>query len=123
MGMTPDETVTRYCLAWDEPDAERRRAILAEVWAEDGRYTDPTVDLSGVEALVAHIGRVQETYPGSHIERLSAVDLHHDVLRFTWRRVLADGQPRPDGIDFGALAPDGKLALIVGFFGPVNPQA
>jgi hypothetical protein len=118
--MTPEETVTRYCAAWDEPDALRRRAILQEVWAADGRYTDPTVDLEGVDALGAHIGRVQETYPGSHIERLSAVDLHHDVLRFTWRRMLADGQPRPDGVDFGVLAPDGKLALIVGFFGPVK---
>jgi hypothetical protein len=48
------------------------------------------------------------------------VDLHHDVLRFAWRMVLADGRALPDGIDFGELGPDGKLARIVGFFGPVK---
>ena len=118
--MTPEETVTRYCTGWDEPDPARRRAILQEVWAEDGRYTDPAVDVTGVDALSAHIGRVLETYPGSRIERLSTVDLHHAMLRFTFRRVLADGTARPEGIDFGELAADCKLSRIVGFLGPLK---
>jgi hypothetical protein len=118
--MTTEETVDRYCAAWNEPDPERRRAILAEAWDPGARYTDPTVDLTGVDALVAHIGGVQKTYPGARITRLSAVDLHHDVLRFAWRMVLADGTALPEGIDFGALGPDGKLTRIAGFFGPVQ---
>ena len=118
--MTQEETVDRYCRAWNEPDPERRRAILTEAWGADARYTDPTVDLRGVDALADHIGGVHATYPGARIERLSAVDRHHDVLRFAWRMVLADGRALPDGIDFGELGPDGKLARIVGFFGPVK---
>jgi SnoaL-like domain len=118
--MTPEETVDRYCAAWNEPDPERRRALLREAWDPGARYADPTADVTGVDALAAHIGNVHATYPGARIERLSAVDLHHDVLRFAWRMVLGDGQALPDGIDFGQLGPDGKLTRIIGFFGPVK---
>jgi hypothetical protein len=58
-------------------------------------------------------------FPGSTIVMTSNVDVHHDVLRFTWKRILADGSSRPEGIDFGELA-DGKIQRIIGFFGPLE---
>ncbi len=107
-----------YCGAWNEPDPARREELLAPVWAANATYTDPTVHTTGLAALVAHIGTVQAGRPGSRVVRTSAVDQHHGLVRFAWRRILADGTALPEGVDFGELGDDGKLRRIVGFFGP-----
>jgi hypothetical protein len=111
--------VDAYCLAWDEADAVRREAILKTVWVEGATYTDPNVHVSGVGELVEHIGRVLERYPGSRIVRTSAVDTHHSVARFGWKKVLADGSSLPEGIDFVEFSGAGAIQRVVGFFGPL----
>jgi hypothetical protein len=93
---------------------------LKAVWAEDATYTDPTVHLTGVAELVEHIGRVLGQYPGSRIVRTSAVDAHHSVARFGWKKVLADGSSLPEGIDFVAFSDAGAIQRVVGFFGPLR---
>jgi hypothetical protein len=113
--------ITDYADAWCEPNPAARKALLDRCWAEDGTYTDPTADIAGRQQLVEHIGGFFERFPGARIARTSAVDAHHGMLRFTWRMVLSDGQVFTEGIDFGRLSPDGRLAGIVGFFGPVAP--
>ena len=116
-----EQAIAIYCAAWNETDAGKRDALLAQVWADDATYTDPTVHLVGRRALVAHIDAVFARYPGSTIEMTSAVDAHHTVARFAWKKVLADGTALPEGIDFAEVGPDGKLIRIVGFFGPLAP--
>jgi hypothetical protein len=39
-------------------------------------------------------------------------------MRFTWAMVTADGKEQTRGMDFGELAPDGRIRRITGFFGP-----
>jgi hypothetical protein len=116
-----ERAIAIYCAAWNETDAIKRDALLRQVWADDATYTDPTVHLVGRRALVAHIDTVFARYPGSSIAMTSAVDAHHMVARFAWKKVLADGTSLPDGIDFAEIGPDGKLTRIVGFFGPLAP--
>jgi hypothetical protein len=111
--------VTGYCDAWNESDPARRRKILEPIWAQGATYTDPTVDLTGIDELVGHIDRVFGKYPGSRIVRTSVVDVHHSVLRFTWHKELADGRALAESIDIGEISGDGKLGRIVGFFGPI----
>lgn len=114
--MQLDQIIATYCEAWDEADEQSRHGKLAKIWAEDATYTDPTVHTLGLEQLVEHIGHVIRKYPGSRIELTSAIDAHHRVFRFSWRKVLADGTALPEGVDFGELSDDGKLQRIVGFF-------
>ena len=109
--------VLAYVTAWNELDAAARASLLARCWADDAVYVDPTVELRGREALVAHIGKVQASRPGAHLEMMSGVDLHHNVVRFLWRQVRADGSTAPVSIDFGEVDTAGKLTKIVGFFG------
>lgn len=117
------EIVEAYCAAWNVADAGERQALLEKSWAVDGTYTDPRTDLAGRAALFAHIARVQAGRPGSRIEMVGALDLHHSVLRFAWRLVDARGATVVEGVDFGEFAADGRLQRIVGFFGPVpQPQ-
>ena len=120
--MSVDDAIAAYCAAWNEIDPIKRYRILAAIWADDATYTDPTAHAVGREALVAHIGTVCARFPGSAIVMTSGVDFHHNVLRFTWKRVLADGISRPEGIDFGEIAASGKIQRIVGFFGPLEPR-
>ncbi len=114
--------IDTYCAAWNEADAARRAALLAEVWARGATYTDPTVHATGADELSAHIGGVQRARPGARIVRTSAVDAHHGVARFAWRLVQADGTALPEGLDFAVLNPEQTaIERIVGFFGPLRP--
>lgn len=109
--------VTTYMAAWNEPHAAIRQSLLAKCWGDGGVYIDPTVSLSGRDALGAHIAKIRAARPGSRLEFMSGIDVHHDVVRFLWRLVRADGTCGDVSIDFGEVGADGKLAKIVGFFG------
>jgi uncharacterized protein (TIGR02246 family) len=112
--------VDTYAQAWSDPDPGVRREHLATVWADGASYTDPTVHVVGRDALAAHIDGVLAQLPGAQIERTSRVDGYGDVARFAWRLVQADGTALPEGLDFVELTEDGRIARIVGFFGPLE---
>jgi len=88
----------RYIASWNETDPAARRALVADLWAEDGRYTDPLVAVAGREAIDAALGAVQGRFAGLVFTLRGPVDGHHDIARFTW-----------------ALGPEGGEALVVGF--------
>jgi hypothetical protein len=74
--------------------------------------------LSGRDALSRHIAAVQAGRPGARLEFMSGIDVHHNLVRFLWRLVRADGTCGDTSIDFGEIGPDGRLVRIIGFFGP-----
>jgi hypothetical protein len=114
--------VDRYCNAWSEPDAARRQQLLDGVWADDGTYTDPLSHVSGRAALSSLIDGFLKQYPSARMVLSSAVDMHHDRLRFNWKFVAGDGSVAMEGMDFGEIGPDNRLRRIVGFFGPPAPR-
>lgn len=114
-------TAETYMLAWNTPDREVRRCLLASAWSERGRFVDPTADVVGVDALVDHIGGYLKQFPGTRIEPSGPVMAHHDVIHFPWR-IVAGGKTVIEGKDFGQLDRQGKLVLLVGFF-PSPPPA
>ena len=111
------EVVAEYVAAWGETDAEKRQALIERAWAEDGSYVDPVADIEGRGALSELIAGFHAQSPGSTIVKTSGIDQHHDKIRFAWAMRGADGKTLLEGIDVGEVAPDGKLALIVGFWG------
>src|SRR5580704_5666747 len=110
--------VTTYGSAWNEPDEAARRQLLESAWADHGTYCDPTANVEGREALVAHIGAFQVAMPGHTIDVVTAADEHDGHLRFGWVMHSTDGSSVLEGMDYGHLADDGRLERIVGFFGP-----
>ena len=114
--------VTQYMAAWNETDTEARDALLEQCWADGGVYVDPNVQLIGRDALSRHIAKVQAGRSGARLEFMSGIDLHHNVLRFLWRLVRADGTCGDTSIDFGEIGTDEKLTKIIGFFGPAPQQ-
>jgi hypothetical protein len=110
--------VGNYMDAWNEADETARLALLDRCWSDRGRYVDPTVDLQGRTALAQHIAKVRAARPGARLEFVSGIDVHHNVVRFLWRLVRADGSVGDTSIDFGEVDQSGLLVRIIGFFGP-----
>ena len=109
------ETVEAYLATWNETDAGRRQAGIARAWASDGRYRDPLMASDGHAGIDAMVAGVQARFPGFVMRRTSKVDSHNGSARFSWSLGPADGPAVVEGVDFCALAPDGRLASVVGF--------
>ena len=110
------KTLTQYMAAWNEPDHTARHALLEQCWSNAGVYLDPNVSLAGRDALATKIGEVLASRPGARLEFMSGIDVHHNVVRFLWRLVRADGSCGDISIDFGEVGPDGRLVRNIGFF-------
>ncbi|MEP3248119.1 MAG: nuclear transport factor 2 family protein [Sneathiella sp.] len=120
--MPIDDLVDAYCACWADMDSEQRLVRLTTVFAENGFYHDPTVQISGLKAFEKHIASVVTQRPGSIIERTTGIDLHHNTARFGWNLKLADGKKLPEGIDIIWLdESEEKITGILGFFGPLKP--
>ena len=120
---TIDQLIDTYCAAWSDPDPTRRREILGGVWADGATYTDPTVHAAGLDAVLAHIATVVARRPGAMVVRTSVVDAHHDLARFAWHVVQADGATLPEGLDLAEISASGQIRRIIGFFGPLAGTA
>jgi hypothetical protein len=118
---TTEEIVVAYVAAWSETDEGKRRTLLEKSWAENGTYSDPTVEVVGGEALIQHIGDIHQQFTDCRILLTSRVDAHHGRLRFTWAMVNPEGIRVSEGIDFGEVGSDGRLIRITGFFGLSSP--
>lgn len=120
---TTAETIAEYCAAWNEPDEAKRRALLDRAWADDGVYIDPIAEARGRDALIGVIGGMHAQQPGARIALTSGIDQHHNQVRFRWDYINAEGKTQISGIDVGELAPDGRLARIIGFWAEPPPLA
>lgn len=109
-------TVDRYFAAWNDTDPRSRLDAVARAWAPEGRYVDPVADVTGHEAISDMIGGVLEQHPGVTLRCSSQVDSHHDVLRFDWEILDANGGLALSGVDVARLADDGRLLDVRGFF-------
>lgn len=115
-----DHAFELYGKAWAEPDAAARAALLAQVWAKDGQYKDPTVDLKGAEALSQHIGGFLRQFPAAKLTMSTKTDSYGTTFRAGWLLDFGDGKtPALEGFDFGELDNEGRITKIAGFFGPL----
>lgn len=113
--------VSRYCNAWSEADAAKRKLAVAEVWAERGEYLDSQpAHVTGRGALVEEIVRFQQQFPGAQF-RCSDVRAHHGFVGYNWSMVMPDGTELFQGMDFGEIDSEGRLVRIVSFFDMPEP--
>ena len=119
--VSPVDVVNAYVGAWNAGDADARRELLERAWSNDGVYSDPSAEVHGRDALIAHIGEFANNpeMKGFSLARISGVDVHHNVLRFDWALKDAADKTVIAGVDFGVLADDGRFESITGFFGPM----
>src|SRR5262249_52786895 len=118
-----EKILSRYLAAWHEPDPEVRRTHITVAWDRDGLFVDPTARVVGLEDLLAHITSFREGFPGMTFELASGIELRYDVSRYRWEMRDATGQVKLRAFDVGQLASDGRIARLIGFFGPFPPLA
>ncbi len=118
------ELVKRYLATWNLTDAAARRAAVAEVWAENGVYTDPLATVEGPEGFNAVIEGAQSQFPGFTFELLGDVDTHHNIARFQWALIPPGGGEAPViGFDIAVVDEQGRIQGVYGFLDKVPAAA
>jgi hypothetical protein len=111
----PTKVIDDYIASWNETDPQRRKAVIARVWADAGAYRDPLMASDGHAGIDAMIAGVQGRFAGLAMKRVSRIDSHNGQVRFSWALAPENGPAMVEGVDFGVLAADGRLASIAGF--------
>src|SRR5215218_10701876 len=124
------ELAEKYLALWNEPDADRRRRMIAELWTEDGRHilqppqeireiaAQPGIGLTailearGYDEIETRVASAYEHWVGSEglsfrgrddAERLA------DVVKFHWEAVAKDGQVFAVGLVLLVVAAEGRV--------------
>ena len=124
------ELAEKYLGLWNEPDADRRRRMIAELWTEDGRHVlQPPQEIRGIaaqpglamtaileargyEEIEARVASAYEHWVASEglsfrgrddAERLG------NVVKFHWEAVDRVGEVFGVGLNFLSLAADGRI--------------
>ncbi len=124
------ELAKKYVALWNEPDADRRRRIIAELWTEDGRHIlqppqeiraiaarpglalTAILEARGYEEIESRAASVYEHWVGSEglsFRRHDDAERLGDVVKFHWEAVGKDGEVVAVGLDFLVLAADGRI--------------
>lgn len=114
---TLDDTLLAYLGAWNEPDPAERARLLDRSVADDVVFIDPLADVRGRDALAEHITATRAQFPDIAFAAEGTTDAHHNVARMRWVATGKDGVLLR-GLDVDEVAPDGRLARILGFFDP-----
>ena len=120
----------KYLALWNEPDADRRRRMIAELWTEDGRHIlqapeeireiaarpglamPAILEARGYEEIEARAASAYAHWVGSEglnfrgrddVERLG------DVVKFHWEAIAKNGEVFGVGLNFLVLAADGRI--------------
>ena len=124
------ELAEKYLALWNEPDADRRRRVIAELWTEDGTHIlqppqeirevaarpglaiTAILEARGYEEIEARAASAYEHWVGSEglsfrgrddAERLG------DVVKFHWEAVAKHGEVVAVGLVVLVLTADGRI--------------
>jgi hypothetical protein len=132
------ELADRYLALWNEPDADRRRRMIAELWIEDGQHfvqppqeireiaAQPGIGLTAIlearghEAIEARVASAYEHWVGSEgvsFRRRDDAERLGDVLKFHWEGLDKDGELFAVGLHVLVLAADGRIERDYTFVG------
>ena len=114
-------TIDTYLDAYGETDADRRRELIRQVWAEEGRLVDPPLAAAGHDEIDGMFAAVQGQFGGHRFRRSTGIDAHHGVARYGWELVAPDGSVTLAGVDVADVDDGGRLVRVTGFFGDLPP--
>ena len=128
--MTATQLAKTYLALWNEPDADRRRRMIAELWMPDGRHIlQPPQEIRDIAAQPGiALGAILEARGHEEIEARATSAYEHwvgsgglsfrgrddaerlaDVVKFHWEAVAQGGQVFAVGLVFLVLTADGRI--------------
>lgn len=115
------EALDHMLAAWNEANPTLVRSHLEKALHPDVRFVDPSIDVSGIEGFEKNVHEVKATIPGSVYSRASGVDSQHGFHRYHWE-IHQKERLLLSGFDVTATDEDGKIILVIGFFGTIPDQ-
>jgi hypothetical protein len=133
-----EELADRYLALWNEPDADRRRRTIADLWTQDARHvvqppqeiraiaTQPGIGLTAIlearghQEIEARVASAYEHWVGSEglsFRRRDDVEQLADVLKFHWEALDKDGELFEVGLHVLVLAADARIERDYTFVG------
>lgn len=112
--------IERYITLWNETDAERRSALIAQTFTENAYYRDPLMAGEGHAAINGLVQGVQAQFPGHTLRLSGGVDGFGDRVRCSWELVPERGPAVVKATDFGVIV-DGRLVEVTGFLDQLPP--
>ena len=107
--------IDAWFAAWSEPDAARRRELLAGATVEEVEFRDAWACLRGREDLAANLDALARMAPGSVVARRGDVRSCQGSALADWE---VSGGYSARGTNYFRFAPDGRIAAAVGFWTP-----
>ena len=105
--------VDRYVNIWNEPDVDRRRQTIRELWQEDASHLARTLEAighDGIETRVANAHQKWVREKGNVFRLRDSVDGHHGTIKLRWEMLpAAGGEVISIGFDFLVLGEDGRI--------------
>ncbi|MBV9577850.1 MAG: nuclear transport factor 2 family protein [Chloroflexi bacterium] len=115
--------VDKYIQVWNESDAQTRRTLIAQVFAEDALYSDPLASVRGRAAIDQLVAGAQSQFDGLRFSLAGPVDAHHDQARFSWHLGPPEAEdPIVIGFDV-AIVEDDRIRSVYGFLDKVPALA
>jgi hypothetical protein len=76
----------KYLRLWNEPDAERRRALIAERWTENGALVTENAEAQGLDALAREMETANRAgaAKGLALSPAERSQHHHNVAHIAW---------------------------------------
>lgn len=119
--MTPAEAAARtYVAMWMEPDRDRRRALLEQCFAAEGRLVARGRTLRGREALWTSMEAFFADPRGLRTRLTSEIDANETSFRFRAVLERPDGGVAVEAHDVGEIDADGRIAVLYTFNGPLK---
>jgi hypothetical protein len=127
----PKELADRYVAVWNEPDADRRRKAITQLWTQDGVQLlqppqevreaamrlglTPTLEARGHDELKVRVTRSYEEFiaPGKFVFRArDNVARLRNVVKFNWEMVpTGSGEAAGAGLEILILDDDGRIQI------------
>lgn len=123
MSTSHESIVDQHLSAYCEPDRGRRGDAVRRLWHPAGRLVDPPLEGTGHEGIAEQGSHLLQQFPGHRFVRSTAIDAHHEFLRYGWQLRDAAGRTVLEGLDLMELDGEGRIRRVVGFFGLQPPAA
>ena len=105
--------VDRYINIWNEPDADRRRQTIRELWQEDAKHLARTLEAIGYDGIETRVANAHQKWvkeKGNVFRLRNGVDGHHNTIKLRWEMLpAAGGEVISIGFDFLVLGDDGRI--------------
>jgi hypothetical protein len=105
--------VDRYVNIWNEPDPERRRLTIRELWQEEAHHLARTLEAIGHDGIETRVANAYDKWvkeKGNVFRLRDGVDGHHGTIKLRWEMLPATGgEVISIGFDFLVLGEDGRI--------------